>query len=42
MQLDAFKTAGSSPPPRPVSYRLRTATLRLGESPTALIDPLEG
>jgi DNA repair protein RadC len=34
MRLDAFKTNGTSPP---VSYRLRTVTLKLGEPPAAKI-----
>ncbi len=33
--LDAFKTNGSSPPQRSVSYRLRTVTLKLDEPPAA-------
>ncbi len=41
MQLDAFKVAGSSPPPlartSALRYKVRTVTLRLGEPPVAKI-----
>ena len=43
MQLDAFCTNGSSPPSpaRPLRYRLRTVTLKLGEPPAATVSSPE-